>query len=148
MTTSTFFVSKAAVRNLKQIAQRRIAGVSSSHLSEAVAFSLGFNTYAALRAALGKQSTIEVQKPDNVSLVQRLRLSGYSRVTGDLQLLPDLDQSYSPFRKFPLRKRKGVRWIAWRNLTRSRKSGLNVMTYFSILHDDHQSYSGGISLKA
>ena len=52
MSDSTFFVSAAAVRNLKQSAQHRARSVSSSHLSEALAAALGFKTHAALRAAL------------------------------------------------------------------------------------------------
>lgn len=116
MSDSTFFVSEAAVRNLKHNAERRVRGVSSSHLSEGVAAALGFRTQAALRAALADRATIEVPKPSNARLVQRLRQLGYTAAADDLRLLPEFEHSYSPFRNFPLRKRRGVRWHAWRNL--------------------------------
>lgn len=115
MSASTFFISESALRNLKQRAQRRVGGVSSSHLSEGVAAALGFNTHAALRATLAGQATVEVQKPSNARLIARLRQIGYA-VPDDLQLLPELDRSYSPLRNYPLRKKQGVRWTAWRNL--------------------------------
>lgn len=115
MTTSTFFVSEAALRNLKQLAMRRTSGVSSSHMSESLAAALGFRTHAALRAALFGRPTAEVLKPSNERLVQRLRELGYSAPT-DLRLLPELNQSVTPFRTFPLRKRCGARWMAWRAL--------------------------------
>lgn len=116
MSASTFFVSEAAVRNLKQRAQQRVSGVSSSHLSESVAVALGFRSNAALRAALSGRPTVEAQKPSNARLAQRLREFGYASVPDDLQLLPEFTHSYSPYRNFPLRKRRGVRWYAWRNL--------------------------------
>ncbi|MFZ5635874.1 MAG: hypothetical protein ACOY82_04740 [Pseudomonadota bacterium] len=112
---STFFVSKAALRNLKQRAQSRVTGVSSSHLTEAVAAALGFNTNAALLAAFAENPTTEVQKPDNARLAERLRQFGYS-VPSNLRVLPELQHSYSPFRQFPLRRKRGVRWTAWRNM--------------------------------
>jgi hypothetical protein len=116
MSVSTFFVSEAAVRNLKHGAERRISGVSSSHLSEGIAAALGFKTHAALRAALDGQATIEVPKPSNVRLAQRLRQLGHTTVPDDLRLVPELKHSYTPYRNFPLGKRRGVRWVAWRNL--------------------------------
>lgn len=116
MSSSTFFVSEAAVRHFKSIATRRISGVSSSHLSEGIASALGFKTYAALRAALEGKKTVEVQKPSNALLVARLQSLGYSELPEDFHVLPELDQSYSPFRNFPLRKPRGPRWLAWRNL--------------------------------
>lgn len=61
MSSSTFFVSQAAARNLKQLAARKMGGVLSSHMSEAIAAALGFNTHAALRAALAGSSTLEVR---------------------------------------------------------------------------------------
>ncbi|MBK3752825.1 hypothetical protein GFM12_09780 [Pseudomonas aeruginosa] len=117
MSVSTFFFSEAALRNLKRGAQRRgrAWGISSSHLSEGIAASLGFNTYAALRAALAGNPTAEAQKPSNSQLVQRLRQLGYD-VPESLELLPEFDRSYSPFKSFPLRTKRGVRWWAWRNL--------------------------------
>lgn len=116
MSDSTFFVSEAAVRNLKQIAGKRVRGVSSSHLSEGVAAALGFRTNAALRSALSGRSTALVQKPSNARLIERLRELGYPNVPSDLHLLPELNQSYTPFRNDPIRKRRGIRWHAWRNL--------------------------------
>lgn len=116
MSDSTFFVSEAAVRNLKQGAERRVLGVSSSHLSEGVAAALGFRTHAALRAALAGRATIEVPKPSNARVVQRLWQLGYTAARDDLRLVPEFEHSYSPFRNFPLRKKRGVRWQAWRNL--------------------------------
>lgn len=90
-------------------------GVSSSHLSEAVAAALGFKTHAALRAALAGDSTAEAQKPSNARLVQRLRQFGYA-APDDLRLLPEFEHSYSPFKTFPLRTRRSPRWRVWRNL--------------------------------
>lgn len=116
MSDSTFFVSAAAVRHLKHGAEHRISGVSSSHLSEGVAAALGFKTHAALRAALQGRATIEVSKPSNARLVQRLRQLGHAAAPDDLRLLPEFDVSYSPYRRFPLKKQRGVRWRAWRNL--------------------------------
>jgi hypothetical protein len=116
MSAPTFFISEAAVRNLKRNAQRHAEGVSSSHLSEGVAAALGFRTHAALRAALAGHATIEVPKPSNTKLVERLRQLGHSDLPDNLQLLPDLDHSYSPFRSYPVREHRGVRWRVWRNL--------------------------------
>lgn len=116
MTTSSFFVSHAALRNLKERARRHVPGVSSSHLSEAIAFALGFRTHAALRAAFAGRPTAEARKPDNVALVRRLHELGYHEIPQDTRPLPALDVSYSPFRTYPLRKSYGVRWRAWRNL--------------------------------
>ncbi len=116
MSASTFFVSETALRNLKQRSQRRVSGVSSSHLSEGVAAALGFRTHAALRAALAGRATAEVQKPSNRRLAERLRQLGYANMPSDLRLLPELDRSYSPFRTYPLRRQRGMRWTAWRNL--------------------------------
>jgi hypothetical protein len=115
MSSSTFFLSEAALRNYKQSALRRVNGVSSSHMSEAVAAAFGVNTHAALRAALAGRATFEVQKPSNARLIQRLRQLGYG-APDDLRLLPDLDQSCFLGRKFPLRRKRSVRWTAWRNL--------------------------------
>ncbi len=116
MSVSTYFVSEAAVRHLKQSAQQRVSGISSSHLSESIAAALGFKTHAALRTALSGVATTRAQKPSNAKMVQRLRQLGYSSVPDDLRLLPELEHSYSPFQNFPLRKKRGVRWLAWRNL--------------------------------
>ncbi len=116
MHESSFFVSAAAVRNLKHHAEGRLRGVSSSHLSEGIAAALGFRTNAALRAALVGKSTIEVPKPSNVRLARRLRQLGYGIAQDNLRALPEFEHSYSPFRRYPLRKTRGVRWQAWRNL--------------------------------
>lgn len=115
MSGSTFFVSEASLRTLKQTAVHGAKGVSSSHLSEAVAAALGFRTHAALRSALADHRTIEVQKPSNAQLVQRLRQLGYG-APDDLRLLPELEHSYSPFKKYPLRRQRSARWWVWRNL--------------------------------
>ena len=117
MSVSTFFVSEASLRNLEQGAQRRgrALGISSSHLSEAIAASLGYKTHAALRAALAGHATAEAQKPSNGQLVRRLRQLGY-QAPEDLELLPELDRSYTPFKSFPLGAKRGVCWWAWRNL--------------------------------
>ncbi|SMC29388.1 hypothetical protein SAMN02745857_03804 [Andreprevotia lacus DSM 23236] len=116
MSESTFFISLAAVRNLKHEAERHGFGISSAHLSEAIAAALGFKTHAALRASLASRSTVEVPKPSNVRLIQRLRELGYTGFPEGVQLVPTLEQSYSPFRNLPLRKSRSVRWTAWRNL--------------------------------
>ena len=34
----------------------------------------------------------------------------------DLRLVPEFEHSYSPFRNFPLSKKRSVRWMGWRNL--------------------------------
>lgn len=115
MSNSTFYVSHAAIRNLKALAAHRIPHVSSSHLSEAIAAALGFNTYAALRSAFAQRSTVEVSKPSNGRLRERLRRFGYSAFPS-VNLLPEFDCSYSPFKTTPLRAQKGIRWRAWRNL--------------------------------
>lgn len=115
MSDSTFFVSAAAVRNLKHSAQHRVSGVSSSHLSEALASALGFKTHAALRAALAGRTTVEVPKPSNARMVRRLQELGYNAAWG-LRLVPEFEHSYSPFRNFPLNKKRSVRWTGWRNL--------------------------------
>lgn len=115
MSASIYFVSEAAVRNLKRRAERRVSGVRSAHMSEVVAAALGFKTHAALRAALSGRATAEASKPSNARAVQRLRQLGYNPAD-DLRLLPELDRSYSPFKTYPLRKQRGVRWNAWRNL--------------------------------
>lgn len=116
MTASTFFVSETSFSYLKQKALKRVTGVGSAHMSEAVAAALGFKTYAAFRAKLGNEPTVEVDKPDNGSLVQRLRQLGYGNVPDDLRLLPELNKSYSPFRIYDLKPHRGERWKAWRNL--------------------------------
>lgn len=87
MSASTYFVSEAAVRNLKQRAERRVSGVRSAHMSEVVAAALGFRTHAALRAALGGRATAEASKPSNARAIQRLRQLGYN-APDDLHLLP------------------------------------------------------------
>ena len=115
MSGLTFFVSEAAVRNLKYAAERRVSGVQSSHLSESIAAALGFKTNAALRAALKNRPTVEVPKPSNAKLAQRLRDFGYP-AGDDLRLIPEFEHSYSPWRNYPLRKQSSARWWAWRNL--------------------------------
>ena len=115
MSGSTFFVSAAAVRNLKHCAEHRTRGVSSSHLSEALAAALGFKTHAALRSALAGRTTVEVLKPSNTRMVGRLSDFGYV-LPDDLRLVPEFAHSYSPFRNYPLGKARGVRWMGWRNL--------------------------------
>lgn len=115
MSASTMFLSEAALRHHKQLALKRTSVVSSSHMSEGIAAAFGFKTQAALRAAMKGNATIEVAKPDNKRLAERLRDLGYA-VPDDLALLPNLDVSYTPFKRMPLRKRRGVRWMAWRNL--------------------------------
>lgn len=115
MSGSTFFVSEAAVRNLKDAAQRRISGIQSSHLSEAIAAALGFKTNAGLRAAFKDRPTVEVPKPNNAKLAERLRKFGYA-VPDGVRLVPEFEHSYSPFKSFPLRKQRSARWLAWRNL--------------------------------
>lgn len=115
MSASTFFISEAALRHLKQKAQSGLTGVPSSHLSEGIAAALGFKTHAALRAALAGHETAEAEKPSNARLVQRLRQLGHT-VPDDLILLPELRHSYTPFKRVSLKTKRGVRWWAWRNL--------------------------------
>ncbi|WP_410210670.1 hypothetical protein [Aquirhabdus sp.] len=115
MSKSTIFISKVAFRNLKKSAKSHLSDVSSSHLSEGIAAALGFKTYAALRAKFAGNATAEVNKPDNTQLIECLVRFGYS-IPDDLIILPAFDESYSPFRNYPLRKFRGVRWKAWRNL--------------------------------
>lgn len=115
MSDSKFFISKTAVHNLKLAAARKGSEVSSSHLSEAVAAALGFRTNAALRASLKGKSTVEVLKPSNARLTERLLQFGYSN-ENSFPMVPELTRSYTPFKQFPLRKRRGPRWWAWRSL--------------------------------
>jgi len=116
MSESTFFVSKAALRNLKHGAQSCARGVRSSHLSEALASALGFRTHAALCAALHGRTTVEVPKPSNARMVQRLHELGYTSIEQGQRIVPEFDQSYFAFRNSPLRKVRSARWWAWRNL--------------------------------
>lgn len=116
MSDSTFFVSKAALRKLKHGAQSCARGVRSSHLSEALASALGFRTHAALRAALDGRTTVEVPKPSNARMVQRLHELGYTNIEQGQRIVPEFDQSYFAFRNAPLRKVRSARWRAWRNL--------------------------------
>ncbi|MBL8387750.1 MAG: hypothetical protein JNK17_06025 [Hydrogenophaga sp.] len=116
MSELTFFVSNAALRNLKHGAQSCARGVRSSHLSEALASALGFRTHAALCAALHGRTTVEVPKPSNARMVQRLHELGYTNIEQGQRIVPEFDQSYFVFRNAPLRKARSVRWWAWRNL--------------------------------
>lgn len=115
MSTHSYFVSAASVRYLKQFASRKVDGVSSSHLSEAVAAALDFKTHAALIAALQGNATVEASKPSNERMNSRLRQFGY-RVRPDLKLLPELKHSYGFGKRYPIKAKRGVRWNAWRNL--------------------------------
>lgn len=104
------------MRNLKHVAERRVSGVSSSHLSEAVAAALGFNSHAALRSALKGRKTVQVDKPNNWRLVERLRQLGCTVSPDYLHVLPEFQKSNLLFRESPLNKRRSSRWTAWRNL--------------------------------
>ncbi len=115
MSTTPYFASNASIRYLKQRALRKVSGVSSSHMSEAIAASLGFKTNAAMLAAFSGQPTVQAQQPSNARLNARLREFGYT-VRSDLQLLPDLSHSYSVGRRMPRKPRSGVRHAGWRNL--------------------------------
>lgn len=116
MSDSTFFISEAALRSFKATDALQIYGISSSHFSEAFAASIGFRTHAALRSALSGQVTLEVAKPSNALLVKRLQELGHDTLPDDLQLVPELQHSYYPFRSTPLKARKSERWKAWSNL--------------------------------
>lgn len=112
-----FFVSLDAVRNLKDAAASRISGVSSSHMSEAIAVALGFKTHASLRAALDGNRTVRVSLPDNERFVARLRSLGYSATLDNAAVLPDLAKSYYVFAPpKPVLRPRSPRWNAWRNL--------------------------------
>ncbi len=115
MSTHSYFVSVASVRNLKQLAAKKVEGVSSSHLSEAVAAALDFKTHAALIAALRGNVTVEASKPSNERMNSRLRQFGY-QVRPDLKLLPELKHSYGFGKRYPIKAKRGARWNAWRNL--------------------------------
>jgi len=71
MFASIYFVSEAAVRNLKQRAERRVSGVRSAHMSEVVAAALGFRTHA--RCA--RHLTVATP-PRPASQAMRVRYSG------------------------------------------------------------------------
>ena len=116
MSDSKLFVSKASIRNLKKGALTGVPEVASSHVSEALASAMGFRTYAALLAALDGKATAEACKPSNAKFAQRLKDLGYPSVPQDLKVVPEFNHSYTPFRVVPLRKKRGVRWWAWRNL--------------------------------
>ena len=115
MSEPTYFVTEAVIRNLKKQAERRLKGVRSAHMSEAVAAALGFRTHAALRSSLAGRKSTEASKPSNRRAIERLHQLGYNP-SEDLRLLPELDRSYSPFSTFPLNSNRGVRWCGWRNL--------------------------------
>lgn len=116
MSLPKFFISKSAVRKFKQSARRHLDGVPSAHLTEGIAAAFDFRTNAALRSAFNGCATAEAKRPNNRQLVQRLHQLGHTAVPNDLQILPEFKHSYTPFRDFPLRTRKGVRWHAWRTL--------------------------------
>lgn len=117
MSTSTFFISKDSLRFLKSTANRLSKNsIASSHLSEGIAAALGFKTYAALRMSLNKQNTVEVPKPDNKKLTERLYSLGYTNLSKESHLLPEFTYSHTSFKTFPLRTRFGIRWIGWRNI--------------------------------
>lgn len=116
MSDLNFFVSEASIRNLKLGAAQLAPQVSSSHISEAIAASVGFRTYAALRAALAGRTTVETPKPSNAKLIQRLKQLGYSALPDDMHLVLEFAHSYTPFRNHSLTRKRGVRRQAWRNL--------------------------------
>ena len=116
MSASPFFVSKFVVRNLKQVAVQSLPQISSSHVSEGIAAALGFKSYAALRSALSEHATALAQRPSNASMVHRLKQLGHVNRPDNLKVLLDLDRSYSPFKTYSLRRKRGIRWTAWRNV--------------------------------
>lgn len=116
MSLPKFFISKSALRTFKKGTQRHLDNVPSSHLSEGIAAAFDFRTHAALRSALERSTTTETQRPSNFRLVQRLHQLGHTSIPDNLRLLPEFKHSYTPFRHFPLRTRRGIRWHAWRNL--------------------------------
>jgi hypothetical protein len=116
MSTTPYFVSKTVVRNLKKIASRQIPNVPSSHLSEGVAAALGFKTHAALHVSLAASPTVQAPDPSNAMLALRLRQLGHRNVPNEPRVLPDLGISYTPFRTYPVKPKRGIRWRGWRNL--------------------------------
>jgi hypothetical protein len=113
--SSSFYVSLASCRNLKEVALQRFPEAKSSHMTEAVAVALGFKTHAALRAALSGRHTLATQQPREDELLRRLDELGY-RVQGKEHLLPELDRSYGPYRPCEIRTKRSSRWHVWRNL--------------------------------
>lgn len=114
MSASPFFVSKFVVRNLKQVAVQSLPQISSSHLSEGIAAALGFKSCAELRSALSEHPTALAQRPSNASMVRRQKQLGHVDLPDNLKVLLDLDRSYSPFKTYALRRKRGIRWTAWR----------------------------------
>lgn len=114
MSDATFFLTKNAFRHHKRIAAQLLTGVSSSHLSEAVAACFGFKTYAALLAAFRGKKSLETPKPCNQKFNQRLVQFGYPAPNQHCVL--ELDRSYTPFHSPALNTQRNARWRAWRNL--------------------------------
>lgn len=110
MLDNVLSVSGTAPPCLKHDAQSCVRGVRSSHLSEALASALGFRTHAALLAALNGRTTVEVPKPSNARMVQRLYELGYTSIEQGQRIVPEFGQSYYPFRNAPLRKVRSARW--------------------------------------
>jgi hypothetical protein len=74
-------VSEPSLSALKKALRKDFAEVKSSHLSEAIAYALGFNTHAALLATQDATAS-ELRLLDENRFSQRLVLLGYPSVSG------------------------------------------------------------------
>jgi hypothetical protein len=137
MTDNNFFVSKASVRYLKQRAERYLPHVASSHLTEALAHSMGFNTHAALTSKLNQNATVEVLQPSKALMTQRLRELGYPDPPSSAPILPDFGHDMAFGKKSRVHRPETIRWNAWRNLmVAAINAGLN-QRLFGLSPDDN-----------
>lgn len=74
---AVFTVSDASLRSLKNALKDRLPAVKSSHMSEALAYALGFNTNIALVNQLAKSSAGWVAAVDEQRFLARLVQLGY-----------------------------------------------------------------------
>jgi len=111
----------ATVRVVKQDLALTFPDVKSSHLSEALARALGFNSHAALRANILESQALDpaIRLIDEGALLKRIRSLGYQIEDADLGLdfLEDdvTILSTTPVSSFEI-KYKSQRKCAWRNL--------------------------------
>lgn len=110
-----FFVTPASVRHLKDMLIRpgsSLSTVPSSHLSEALAASLGCRTHAALRALLAASPVAEVTLPDTAACKRRLAELGHTHAAARWSGFPDMLVR----RGASAPTYKGTRARAWRNM--------------------------------
>lgn len=77
---ANFALSQASVRSLKNVLQDRFPFIKSSHLSEAIAATLGFRTHAALLTFTARTTAVPLVFLEHEPFVQRLQELGYPNV--------------------------------------------------------------------